>query len=87
VSARLGDWLLENAGTVAVVSEEGSVVDFGPEGGRDEITAIAAAVFLGLDAGDADTVSPRWSRASTIGMRSSTRGTPSPPRATPTRTN
>src|ERR1700733_3540233 len=38
VDAKPGDWLMENAGSVAVVSADGRLVDFGARGGRDEIT-------------------------------------------------
>jgi hypothetical protein len=57
VDAKPGDWLLENAGSVAVVSAEGKIVDFGAKGGRDEITAIDPTVFLGLDAAHVEIVS------------------------------
>src|SRR5690348_2805220 len=36
VDAKPGDWLLENAGSVAVISADGRLVDFGGKGGRDE---------------------------------------------------
>jgi hypothetical protein len=57
VDARPGDWLLENAQSVAVVSAEGKVIDFGARGGRDEITAVDPTVFLGLDAAHVEGVS------------------------------
>ena len=56
VDAKAGDWILENAGSVAVVSAEGKLIDFGARGGRDEITAIESAVFLGFDAAHAEVV-------------------------------
>ncbi len=56
VDAKTGDWILENAGSVAVVSAEGKLVDFGGRGGRDEITAIDSIVFLGFDAAHAEIV-------------------------------
>ena len=49
VDARPGDWIIENAGSVAVVSAEGKLIDFGGLGGHDEITAIDPTVFLGFD--------------------------------------
>jgi hypothetical protein len=48
VDAKPGDWLLENAGSVAVVAADGRVVDFGPRGGRDELTAVEPTAFLGF---------------------------------------
>jgi hypothetical protein len=57
VDAKPGDWLLENAGSVAVVSAEGKVIDLGEKGGRDEITAIDPTVFLGLDAAHVEVAS------------------------------
>ncbi len=48
VDAKPGDYVLESAGIVAVVSREsGALVDLGPEGGFDEITAIAPTLFDG----------------------------------------
>src|SRR4051794_9493604 len=47
VDAKPGDWLLENAGSVAVVAAlDGRIVDLGPRGGRDELTAVAPTAFL-----------------------------------------
>ncbi len=57
VDAKPGDWLLENAESVAVVSAEGKIVDFGAKGGRDEIGSIDPTVFLGLDAAHVEVVS------------------------------
>jgi hypothetical protein len=57
VDAKAGDWVLENKGSVAVVAADGRIIDFGPKGGRDEITAVNPAVFLGLGAGHAEIVS------------------------------
>jgi len=56
VDAKAGDWILENAGSVAVVSAEGKLLDFGGLGGHDEITAIDSSVFLGFDAAHAEIV-------------------------------
>ncbi len=50
VDAKAGDWILESAGSVAVVSAEGKLVDFGGLGGQDEITTIDSTAFLGFDA-------------------------------------
>ena len=36
VDGRPGDWLVENAESVAVVSAEGKLIDFGAGGGRDD---------------------------------------------------
>lgn len=49
VDAKPGDWLLENAGSVAVVSADGRVIDLGPRGGRDELGSLDPVAFLGLD--------------------------------------
>jgi hypothetical protein len=56
VDAKAGDWMLENAGSVAIVSAEGKLVDFGARGGRDEMQALDARVFLGLDPAHAEIV-------------------------------
>ena len=56
VDAKPGDWILENAGTVAVVSAEGKLIDLGGLGGHDEITAIDSAVFLAFDAAHTEIV-------------------------------
>src|SRR5262245_12355145 len=40
VEAKPGDWLLESAGNVAVVSVEGKLIDYGPQGSRDELIHI-----------------------------------------------
>lgn len=48
VDAEPGDFLLEHAGMVAVVSaREGDVVDYGPAGAKDELVAIAPTPFDG----------------------------------------
>jgi len=50
VDARPGDWLLENAGKVAVVDAHGGrVVDFGSAGHDDALVAIEPAVYIGFD--------------------------------------
>ena len=49
VDARPGDWLLENAGSVAVVSADGRLIDLGPRGGRDELGSIDPVALLGFD--------------------------------------
>jgi hypothetical protein len=50
VDAKPGDWVIRNAGSVAVVAAlDGRVIDFGPEGGRDELVALDPTVYLGLD--------------------------------------
>jgi hypothetical protein len=54
VEAAPGDWVVSNAGYIAVVSAEGKVIDFGPEGGRDEINAITPSIHMGLGARDTD---------------------------------
>jgi hypothetical protein len=54
--ARAGDWILENAGSVAVVSAEGKLIDFGERGGHDEVSAIDSTVFLGFDAAHTEVV-------------------------------
>lgn len=56
VDAKPGDWIIENAGSVAVVSAEGKLIDFGGLGGHDEITAIDSTVFLGFDPAHAEIV-------------------------------
>lgn len=46
VDAKPGDYVLEHDGFVAVVSKDsGALVDFGPEGGFDELVAIAPTLF------------------------------------------
>ncbi len=50
VDAKPGDWLLENGGSVAVISAEGRLVDLGERGGRDELNYVDPVVFLALDA-------------------------------------
>ncbi len=48
VDAKPGDYVLESAGFVAVVSKDtGALIDFGPEGGFDELTGIAPTLFDG----------------------------------------
>jgi hypothetical protein len=56
VDAKPGDWMIENAGSVAVVSAEGKLIDFGGLGGHDELTAIDATVFLAFDAAHTEIV-------------------------------
>ena len=56
VDAKPGDWILENAGSVAVVSAEGKLIDFAGLGGHDEITAVDSTVFLGFDAAHTEVV-------------------------------
>ncbi|MEP7125624.1 MAG: CehA/McbA family metallohydrolase [Byssovorax sp.] len=56
VDAKPGDWIIENAGSVAVVSAEGKLIDFGGLGGHDEITAIDPIVFVGFDAAHSEIV-------------------------------
>jgi hypothetical protein len=56
VDAKAGDWIIENAGSVAVVSAEGKLIDFGGLGGHDEVTAIDGTVFLGFDAAHVEVV-------------------------------
>ena len=61
VDARPGDWLLENAGKVAVVDARGGrVVDFGTAERDDALVAIEPTVSIGLDdlRADALTVGP-----------------------------
>ncbi|HZF50545.1 MAG TPA: CehA/McbA family metallohydrolase [Polyangiaceae bacterium] len=57
VDARPGDFLLTSGGAAAVVSSEGRLIDFGPEGGRDEMASFAPTIALGI--GDADTDAAR----------------------------
>jgi hypothetical protein len=58
VDARAGDWMLENAGQVAVVDARGGrIVDFGTAGHDDALVAVEPAVYLGLDDLRADVVS------------------------------
>lgn len=54
MDAKPGDWMIENAGSVAVVSSEGKVIDFGPRGGRDELVSITPTISLVLDANSSD---------------------------------
>src|SRR5689334_22511323 len=56
VDAKPGDWLLENAGSVAVVSADGKIIDFGARGGRDDLDAINPTVFLGFDGAHVEVV-------------------------------
>lgn len=49
VDGKPGDYLLENGGNVAVISAEGRVLDVGPRGGRDEVTAIDPSLFVGFE--------------------------------------
>ncbi len=50
VDARPGDWILENAGKVAVVSaHSGRVVDFGAAGGEDALVGLEPIVSVGID--------------------------------------
>ena len=50
VDAKRGDWLIRDAGSVAVVSTAtGALIDFGGEGGDDALVSIEPAVFLGLE--------------------------------------
>jgi hypothetical protein len=57
VDARPGDWMLENAGQVAVVDAHGRIVDFGASGHDDALVAIEPVVSLGLDDLPAEIVS------------------------------
>jgi hypothetical protein len=58
VDARPGDWMLENAGQVAVVEAHGGrIVDFGTAGHDDALVAVEPTVYLGLDDLRADVVS------------------------------
>jgi hypothetical protein len=51
VEAKKGDWLVRGGGSVAVVSaSKGAIIDFGAEGGDDELVSVAPTVFIGLDA-------------------------------------
>ncbi len=48
VEAKVGDFVVANEGMLAVISaESGALVDFGPEGGFDEIVALTPALFDG----------------------------------------
>lgn len=50
VDAKKGDWMVQGAGGVAVVSaSKGAIIDFGAEGGDDALVALDPAVFVGLD--------------------------------------
>ena len=50
VDAKAGDWMLRNAGSVAVVSAaKGRIVDYAPEGGDDGLYYIEALAFDALD--------------------------------------
>lgn len=58
VDARAGDWLLENAGAVAVVDTRGGrIVDFGTSNGDDTLVAIEPTAYLGLEDIRSDVVS------------------------------
>ncbi len=49
VDAKKGDFMISHQGMVAVISsEDGNVVDFGPEGALDELVSITPSVFDGL---------------------------------------
>jgi hypothetical protein len=56
VEAKSGAWFLESNGHVAVISDEGKLIDFGPTGGRDELSAIDPTVFLATDAAHTEVV-------------------------------
>jgi hypothetical protein len=60
VDAHAGDWLLENAGSVAVVSAHGRIIDLGPRGGRDELVGVEPVAFLGFDGAhvEVDSIEP-----------------------------
>jgi hypothetical protein len=49
VDAKAGDWMIEAARSVVVVSAEGRILDYGPKGGRDELVALDPAVFFGFE--------------------------------------
>lgn len=49
VDAKPGDWMIQTATSVAVVSADGRVIDFGAKLGRDELVAIDPTAFFGLD--------------------------------------
>jgi hypothetical protein len=58
VDARPGDWLLENAGNVAVVDTRGGrIVDFGASAGDDTLVGIEPTAYLGLEDMRSDVVS------------------------------
>jgi hypothetical protein len=58
VDAHAGDWVLENAGKVAVVdAKAGTVIDFGTAGGDDALVSIEPLVDSGVDDDDCDVVS------------------------------
>lgn len=48
VDAKPGDWVLRNAGMVAVVQPGGRIVDFAREGGADELVFIDPTLFFGI---------------------------------------
>jgi hypothetical protein len=50
VDAKKGDWLLQNLGSVAVVSaSKGAIIDFGADGGDDALVSVDPTVFMGLE--------------------------------------
>lgn len=58
VDAAQGDWMLQSNGLVAVVqASRGRLIDFGAEGGRDEVVAIDPVVWDGLNKLDGEVVS------------------------------
>lgn len=46
--------MITNEGAVAVVSWEGRIIDFGPEGGKDELNAIIPILSTGIEPRDTD---------------------------------
>ncbi|HEX4446335.1 MAG TPA: CehA/McbA family metallohydrolase [Polyangiaceae bacterium] len=58
VDARPGDWMLENAGQVAVIDAHGGrVVDFGTRGQDDALVGLDPTIYVGLDDVRAEVVS------------------------------
>ncbi len=49
VDAKPGDWMIENAGTVVVVSADGRIADLGSKGGSDALDLLNPTIYLGFD--------------------------------------
>src|SRR5262245_2348699 len=78
VDAAPGDWMLAGSDAVAVISAKGNLIDFGPPGGHDELSAVQPTLQLALDVAvdDVARIEPTGANGNVLRVARAVRGQP-----------